>query len=1006
MEAESRCAAENGGATKASPGRRVPKPRDTGYGPPPRGEASGPAEEILVTKRDGQTERFSIGKIESRLRTLSAGLCVNLRDLVKEVDDGVYSGIRTAEIDRLAARRAHERITDHPDYDVLAARLVVSNHQKETMPLFSAVMRVLHQSGQLRDDFMEAVDRWHDELDAAIDDGRDNLLTYFGFRTFEHTYALRVAERGEDGVETSRIYERPQHMWMRVALALHKDTGLDAVLETYDWMSCLYFTHASPTLFNAGTVRQQLASCFLVATKETGGRHADSIEGIYQTLLQTAVISKNGGGIGMHISTVRAEGSPIESAGRPANGIIPMLQPFEATANYVDQGRKRKGAIAVYLEVWHADVLDFLRLKENTPESKRWKETGKARCRDLHLALMVPDLFMARAERGETWSLMCPFYCPDLPGLYGEAFERRYLEYETRGAPYVRGTIAARTLMERVCKAQIHTGEPYMLYKDAINYKSNQSNLGTIRSSNLCVHGDTCVLTRDGYVPIGPLEDRQVDVWNGHEWSEVTVRRTGSGRELLRLAFSNGSTLQCTPEHTFYVVGAARETQKTTAGALTPGDELVGWSLPADVNCALPGVEAEQTSGVRLVGVQRVRGRHDTFCFTEPRRGTGMFEGVLAGNCAEIVQYSDSSKTAVCNLASVSLKSFVVDGEDGPVFDYDSLRYVVRVMTRNLDRVIDITYYPTEECRRSNLSERPMGIGVQGLADALIAMRVPYDSPEADELNRDIFETIYYAAIEQSCELAEEAGEPYPSYWENGGCPAAHGKLQFDLWRERGQAVELSGRWDWDALKSRIARHGLRNSLVTCVMPTASTSQLLGNNESWEPYTNNLYVRTVLSGSYKVVTRQMLLDLIEAGLWTPELKQLVIARGGCIQDLAEIPEEIRRLYQTSFELSQRRILDQARIRAPFVDQSISQNCHMTDATVGKVSSYHMYAWKLGLKTGLYYLRGQQAKEAVKVSVAPELLRAPVPETPEDDAAVGGEDGWVCTKEEGCVSCSG
>ena len=890
--------------SKLSPARRVPNASTrSGYGPPPsdlkRSQDPSLSECGKVRTRNGDYEEMSISKIERKLKRLSAGLHVNFVELATQVSENVYDGIPTAEIDRLASSASHEKITEHPDYDVLAARIAVDNHQKETMGPFSMVMKALYDAGQIRDDFMEVVTKNADVLDKAIDYNRDNLFTYFGFRTFEHGYGLSIIEIDSNtGKEKKRVYERPQHMWMRVALALHLD-DIDEAIETYNWMSCMYFTHASPTLFNAGKKRQQMSSCFLVAMKEeehdkdaimatvAAGQGSvdrpDSIPKIFDTVRDCAMISASSGGIGLHCSVVRGEGSPITSAGQTSSGIIPMLRNFEAMANYVDQGRKRKGAVAVYLEPWHPDIEDFLQIKENAPETQAWKDAGKKRMRDLHMAMWIPDIFMQRVEEDANWSLMCSFYSPDLIDLYGDAFTERYKQYESMGAPYVRKTMKARELWTMIVDAQIHSGEPYMVYKDAVNRKTNHKNLGTIKSSNLC---------------------------------------------------------------------------------------------------------------------------------------------------SEIVQYSSSEKTAVCNLASLSLKSFVdedegsgIDYEDTgvKVYDHETLAYVVKMVTRNLNRIIDINYYPTPEARASNLSERPMGIGVQGLADTYIRMGYPYDSEEAAQLNREIFETIYYAAMEASCELAMEAGESYPSF---PGSPVSKGEFQFDMWRAEGREVNLSGRWDWDALRIKVKRYGVRNSLLVALMPTASTSQLLGNNEAFEPYTNNMYIRTVLSGSYKVVNRQMILDLIKIGLWTEELKNKIIALGGDIQYLDEIPFAIRELYKTSYGLKQRVILDQAADRAPFVDQSMSLNIHMATPTYAAVTSMHMYGWKKGLKTGMYYLRSKPAKEAVAVTVNPALEKEMERQLSSRSASVvtvvekeeikqplqddGGDQqqdaGWVCRMEDGCLSC--
>lgn len=957
-----------------------------------------------VRKRNGELEEISIGKVEARLKRLSRGLHVEPIALARQVLESVHDGITTRDIDVLAASFAHEKITDHPDWDVLAARLVVSNHHKETMTPFSEVMRVLFDANQIHPDFMAVVEENAARLNKAIKYERDNLLSYFGFKTFEHSYGLTIAEKDPlTGKDVNRCYERPQHMIMRTALQLHLDDIEDAI-ETYEWMSCQYFTHASPTLMNAGKCSAQMSSCFLVAMNEDRTGHKDSIRGIYKTLQNVALISAASGGIGMHCSVVRAEGSPITSAGRPSSGIIPMLQPFEATTNYVDQGRKRKGAAAIYVEPWHADIEDFLHIKDNTAESKEWQQSGKVRMRDLHMALWIPDLFMQRVDEDAEWSLMCPFYSPDLQELYGKAFEERYCWYEAQGYPYVRRTVRARDIWTAIVDSQIHTGEPYMLYKDAVNRRNNQKNLGTIKSSNLCVAGYTKVLTRNGNMPIVDLKDESVEVWNGLEWSMVTVRQTGSNKPLVRVALTNGAVIDCTPEHRFYTQERWRNEKKEgidefvcAANELDLDEELQPWKLPND--------ETVHTANVQ--SVEPLDGLFDTYCFTEPKRNRGTFEGVVTGQCSEIVQYSSTDKIAVCNLASIALKSFVQIDEDStaaPTYDFDTLKYVTKLVVRNLDRVVDVNYYPVPEAEKSNISERPMGVGVQGLADTYIMMRYPYDSEEAAALNREIFETIYYAALDASCELAEEYGEPYPSYHENGGCPMAHGKVQFDLWQDEGRTVQLSGRWDWAALKERIARHGVRNSLLIALMPTASTSQLLGNYESFEPVTDNMYIRNVLSGSFKVVNRYMIMDLINAGLWTSDMKNRIIAAGGSIQQIEEIPEELRALYKTAFDIKQRVMLDQAADRAPFIDQTVSQNAHMATATMASVTSYHMYGWKKGLKTGLYYLRSKPAMEAVQVSVDQQSLAAKVEAeaTAVDEEVVS--EGWVCRKEEGCLSC--
>jgi ribonucleoside-diphosphate reductase subunit M1 len=689
----------------------------------------------------------------------------------------------------------------HPDYSILAARIVVSNLHKSTKKSFSETIKTLYDYKTIAEDVYEIIQRNAVRLDRAIIYDRDFEYDYFGYKTLERSYLLRV-----DG----KVVERPQHMLMRVAVGIHKE-DIDSAIGTYQLMSEKWMTHASPTLFNSGTPRPQMSSCFLVCMKE------DSIEGIYNTLKECAVISKSAGGIGLSIHNIRATSSYIRGTNGVSNGIVPMLRVFNDTARYVDQGGgKRKGAFAVYIEPWHADIFDWLDLRKNTGKEE-------SRCRDLFYGLWVNDLFMQRVEANAEWSLMCPDDCPGLADCWGPDFDALYTAYESKGL--VKKTIKAQQLWLAILEAQIETGNPYMLYKDTCNRKSNQQNLGTIRCSNLCT---------------------------------------------------------------------------------------------------------------------------------------------------EIIEFTSPEETAVCNLASLALPQFV-KSDSKPVgsldaknrsFDFEKLAEVTRTVTENLNKIIDVNYYPVETARRSNLRHRPIGIGVQGLADAFILLGFPFDSPEAKQLNRDIFETIYFAALSASCDLAERDGA-YETYQ---GSPMSKGVLQHDMW-----GVPDSGRHMWDLLRVKIAKHGVRNSLLVAPMPTASTSQILGNNECFEPYTTNMYVRRTLSGEFTIVNHHLLNDLMAHGLWSTDMKNLIVAHNGSIQNIPNIPDDIKKLYRTVWEIKQKDLVDMAVDRGAYIDQSQSFNVHMTDANFTKLTSLHFYAWKKGLKTGMYYLRTRAAADAVKFTVDAKLM---------------------------------
>ncbi|AJA68816.1 ribonucleoside-diphosphate reductase subunit alpha [Myroides odoratimimus] len=753
---------------------------------------------MYVIKRDGRREPVSFDKITDRIRIL----CYELNEFVDPVKvamrviEGLYDGVATSELDNLAAETAASMTVTHPDYALLAARIAVSNLHKNTKKVFSETVEDLYRyvnprTGQeaplIADDVYEVIKKHGERLDSTIIYQRDFNYDYFGFKTLERSYLLKL---------NGKIVERPQHMLMRVAVGIHLD-DIDSVIETYELMSKKYFTHATPTLFNSGTPKPQMSSCFLLTMKD------DSIEGIYDTLKQTAKISQSAGGIGLSIHNVRATGSYIRGTNGTSNGIVPMLRVYNDTARYVDQGGgKRKGSFAIYLEPWHADVFDFIELRKNHGKEEM-------RARDLFLALWINDLFMQRVEADEKWTLMCPNECPGLCDVYGEEFEQLYLKYENEGKG--RRTIKARELWEAVLEAQIETGTPYMLYKDAANAKSNQKNLGVIRSSNLCT---------------------------------------------------------------------------------------------------------------------------------------------------EIMEYTSPDEVAVCNLASISLPMFVEDGQ----FNHQFLFDVTKRITRNLNRVIDRNYYPVEEAYNSNMRHRPVGLGVQGLADAFIMMRMPFTSPEAKQLNQEIFETIYFAALTASMEMAKEEG----AYSTFEGSPISKGEFQYNMWGVKDE--ELSGRWDWASLRKEVMASGVRNSLLLAPMPTASTSQILGNNEAFEPYTSNIYTRRVLSGEFIVVNKHLLKDLVELGLWNEDLKQEIMRANGSIQHIDFIPADIRELYKTVWELSMKDIIDMSRQRGYFIDQSQSLNLFMEGANYAKLTSMHFYAWKSGLKTGMYYLRTKSAVDAIKFTL--------------------------------------
>ena len=1174
--------------------------------------------DMRVTKRNGNLEDLSFDKILNRIRKLGleAGIHINYQSLIMKVIDQLFDKIHTSKIDELAAEQCAVMSTNHPDYATLAGRIVVSNHQKNTDSLFSNVMKELYEFKDVHgknyslvsDSLWEFTEKNKDLLNEMIVHDRDYLIDYFGFKTLDRAYLFKIG---------NKIIERPQHMWMRVAIGIHGDknnpNALNLVKETYDLMSQKYFTHATPTLFNAGTPRSQLSSCYLIAMED------DSIEGIYNTLKDTALISKYSGGIGLHIHNIRAKNSHIRGTNGKTDGLVPMLRVFNNTARYVNQSGKRNGSFAIYLEPWHADIEDFLELKKNHGDEE-------LKARDLFYALWISDLFMERVKNNGKWSLMCPHECPGLSDVYGDKFVEIYEKYELEGK--IRKSVNARDLWFKILDAQMETGTPYLLYKDAANSKSNQQNLGTIKSSNLCVAPETNILTLNGHVEIQTLVDKEVEVWNGEEFSKVKIIKTGEDQDLIDVFTDDGSKLTCTPYHKFYIQEnySEKSIKQVEAKYLKPDDKLIKCSfpvidgndkflypythgffcgdgtysnisdnpeqdckfkainghffckrhidfetddfllnnnidlhenmscqaktyckkpmsylygdkkeliqhmnyrtfsenngrivlqLPLDIedkfnipshNCCIKDkldwfsgyCDADgsisrngdneqlqvacinyeflksiklflQTCGInpkirlfqnreksylpdgkgghkyydvkpiyrllvtscelydlvqlgfspkrlKIIGNKPARNAcqfikilkiennnriDDTYCFTEPKRHMGIFNGIITGQCTEIIEYSDDKETAVCNLASIGLPTFV--DQVTKIFDYDMLHQVTKVITNNLNKVIDVNYYPTEKTKISNMKHRPIGIGVQGLADTFVLMDIPFHSEEAKEINKLIFETIYHAALEKSNEIAihrenfiketchtrydilnelnEYEGQVILSKYESQigdlkyagayssfiGSPSSKGILQFDMWN----VEPTPGRYDWTVLKESIKMHGLRNSLLVAPMPTASTSQILGFNECFEPFTSNLYSRRTLAGEFVIVNKYLMKELIELGHWNEQIKNNIIANKGSVQQLTILSEHIKNKYKIVWEIPMKHVIDMSADRGAFICQSQSLNLWVEDPTYNTLTSMHFYSWKKGLKTGIYYLRRKAKHQAQQFTIEPE-----------------------------------
>ena len=899
---------------------------------------------MQVVKRDGRKEDVAFEKVQQRISKSAEGLVVNATKVAQGVLTRIVDGITTTELDNITANLAYSWSTTHPDYGTLASRIAISNHQKNTPATLLEVVEILDAvkdrtgapASLLDPEFVRVVRENHELIEGFLDYDRDFNLDFFGFKTLEKAYLLRDTDR--------KVVERPQHMWMRVALGLWLH-DLPQAFATYDLMSKKYYTHATPTLFNAGTKRPQLSSCFLLAMND------DSIRGIYKTLEDCALISQYGGGIGLHTSNIRAKGSLIKGTGGVSNGIVPMLRVFNNTARYVDQGGgKRNGSFAMYLEPWHADVEDFLEMKKNTGSEEE-------RARDLFYALWVPDLFMERVDANGDWTLFCPNEAPGLADVVGDEFKALYTKYEAEGRG--RKTVKAQKLWFHILDSQIETGTPYLLYKDAANLKSNQKNLGVIKSSNLCVAPETRVLTDKGEFAIKTLCGKEVNVWNGDRWSTTTVMKTNDDAELLTVTLRDmyndvyhTSQITCTFYHKFLL----QDSESTSVSALKridakdlrPGMRLASWTDHTGIK-----------HNPEVIDVNRFGRRDVTYCFNEPINHAGVFNGILTGNCTEIIEYSSPTETAVCNLASMSLPAFVHDG----AFDFKQFRDVVGIVTKNLNRVIDINYYPIPEAERSNKRHRPIGLGVQGLADVFAMLGLPWESEEALALNRRIFAHMYYAAAQASVDLAAKEGR-YETYV---GSPAWEGKFQFDLWKTEPLVEDGL---DWDSLANDARRIGMRNSLLIAPMPTASTSQILGNCECIEPYATHIFTRRTLAGEFIVINKHLVAALLQRGLWTTEMKDAIIGNNGSVQGVPGVPEDIQRIFKTVWEVKQKTLIDMAADRGPYICQSQSLNLFIADPDYKKLSSMHFYAWRKGLKTGIYYLRTRAVASAQKFTVEP------------------------------------
>ena len=1113
--------------------------------------------DMHVIKRNGKKEVISFDKILKRIKSL--GKTFNLQNilyahLAMKVIDQLYDNIQTTKIDELTAEQCAAMSSIHLDYGKLASAVVVSNLHKNTKPCYYETVKTLYDYIDVNNNsfrlisnnIMTLVETHKDLINSMIDYERDHFFDYFGFKTLERAYLMRC---------NKVIVERPQHMFMRSALTIH-GSNMEKVKETYDYMSQKYFIHATPTLFNAGTPRPQLSSCFLLAIED------DSIDGIFNTLKECAQISKWSGGIGLHVHNIRANSSYIRGTNGTSNGLIPMLGVFNKTARYVDQGGKRNGSFAIYLEPHHPDIEAFLELKKNHGEEE-------SKCRDLFYGLWISDLFMERGMGNKMWSLFCPDKCPGVCDCYGDDYNQLYIKYETEQR--YNKQILARDLWVKILDSQMETGNPYICYKDAANKKSNQQNLGTIKSSNLCVAPETLILTRDGHLRIDELKDKEVEVWNGETFSKTTIYQTSDCSELIEVHTSDGCVLTCTKYHKFYIKDEHLNTTKTveaqdlkngmiimestfpiitnsnilldaynigfnSEGQFVPSnyslDSKILWfsgyldnvgintfnkiiinnsnkqfmmnikymlqtcGLNLNVNytehysnfitikysnvqflsklgliskkCSMLVHEtsiAYEDNNIYIMNVLDNVRTDKTYCFNEPLKHAGIFNGLITSQCTEIIEYSDSKETAVCNLGSIGLPMFV---NSDKTFDYDKLYKVVQVLVNNLNNVIDVNYYPTPKTMRSNFKHRPIGVGIQGLADVFFKMNLAFTSDQAKKTNIKIFETIYYAALEKSMLISKERYQSMlklHNYYKCGdwsfttdceecrsynihnivdtsiilellnscgpikaeidklcsisnntetsdqkylgayssfiGSPASRGQFQFDLWNVK----PLEGRYDWDILKTNIMEYGIRNSLLVAPMPTASTSQILGNNECFEPITSNIYSRKTLAGDFILVNKYLVEDLLKLGLWNEAIKNSIIANKGSVSHIKVLPQELKDKYKTVWELPMKEIINMARDRGVYICQSQSLNLWIEDPDSKILTNMHFYSWKAGLKTGIYYLRRKAKHQAQQFTIEPESKKIVLSDEKEQEKDDDNDDEEK-SKGEDCLMCSG
>lgn len=1047
---------------------------------------------MKIVKRNGRKVNVSFDKVLYRIRKLVSDknlgpLKYTEPDIVaQDVIKNIYDGVKTSELDEMAGRIAVSLTSTHYEYDKLASRIIISNMHKNTTECFSDSMETLfaNKSGDtpvplVSEAFIKVVRENKDKLNFAIDYNRDYLFDYFGYKTLERSYLLKVkTEKEHDDDNGMTLVERPQHMWMRVSLGLHLD-NIDRAIETYELMSTMYFTHASPTLFNSGTNRPACSSCFLLGIE-------DSMAGIYKCLADCAETSKHAGGIGIHIGNIRSKGTYIKGTNGYSDGIVKMLKVFNETARYANQGSKRNGSFAIYLETFHADIYEFLELRKNTG-------ADHLRARDLFYALWVNDAFMTAVENDTDWYLMSMDECPGLTDVYGEDFDKLYYSYVEQKK--YRKVVKARDLWQKILVSQIETGMPYMSYKDAVNKKCNQKNIGTVKSSNLCVAPETLILTDTGYHRISDLENQEVNVWNGSQFSKTTVLKTGVDQPLIEVQFSNGMSLYCTEYHKFHIKNGSKSII-VQANNLVNGSELIDCEYPLiegnisvsktpyldgvnKTNIPLNGTIEDrikwitgmidnsnsvfvdysgnlnvgyiqdkevvllfQTLGcvvnysksnisipptsikklvelgfnkngyldlsrcfgvnvnkVTIVSVITTNRKDTTYCFNEPINHTGIFNGVITGNCNEITLVSNEKETAVCNICTFSLPKYIKKNSEGVIeFDHDKLYDVVKIATRNMNNVIDINYYPTKEAELSNKKHRPIAMGIQGLANLFFEFRIAFESDLAIKLNKEIMETIQYAGWTASMELAKERGETYSSY---EGSPISQGLFQHNMWGV--QDNELSGRWDWELLRKNIKEYGVLNSMITALPPTAGTSQILGNYESFEPINNNIFMRQTLSGNFAIINKYLIDDLVELKLWDEEMKDLIIAAEGSIQNIPTIPVHIKEIYKNIWEIPQKHLINMSRDRGLFVDQTQSLNIFIAKPTIAKLSAMHFYGWKAGLKTGMYYLRSKPASKPKQMTVSKEIEdKTKINSSKQDEEAL------VCSldNKEACVSCTG